>query len=186
MISLDVNDAVILEQKKVLELALSTNPKTEKALQKLIAQVIKEARDQVVSSVHFDNGDPRGARHSIRRTVYKKILGANINIYNSRKAGRPTSYEPPRKLREGQRGGNRMARSPKTQRMMSYGPNDRGMVLRWVNSGTGERTSYGGNRGAISARNWFKPRAQVALQKATDKLANLIDNELENILNKKK
>ena len=185
MISLEVNDAVVLEQQQILEKALSTNPKTQKALQKLIAQVIKEARDQVVNSVHFDNGDPRGARHSIRRTVYKKILGANINIYNSRRAGRPTSYEPPRKLREGQRGGNRMARSPKTDRMMHYGPNDRGMVLRWVNSGTGERTSYGGNRGAIAARNWFKPRGQAALNKAVDTLANLIDTELENILNKK-
>ena len=185
MISLEINDAVVLEQQQILEKALSTNPKTQKALQKLIAQVIKEARDQVVNSVHFDNGDPRGARHSIRRTVYKKILGANINIYNSRRAGRPTSYEPPRKLREGQRGGNRMARSPKTQRMMSYGPNDRGMVLRWQNSGTGERTSYGGNRGAIAARNWFKLRGQAALNKAVDTLANLIDTELENILNKK-
>lgn len=185
MIGLEINDAVVLEQQQILEKALSTNPKTQKALQKLIRQVIKEARDQVVNSVHFDNGDPRGAAYSIRRSVYKKILGANINIYNSRKAGRPTSYEPPRKLREGQRGGNRMARSPKTQRMMSYGPNDRGMVLRWVNSGTGERTSYGGNRGAIAARNWFSPKGQAALQKAADNLANLIDTELEAILNKK-
>lgn len=185
MIGLEINDAVVLEQKQVLEQALSTNPKTQKALQKLIAQVIKEARDQVVNSVHFDNGDPRGARHSIRRTVYKKILGANINIYNSRKAGRPTSYEPPRKLREGQRGGNRMARSPKTDRMMHYGPHDRGMILRWQNSGTDARNSKYGNRGAIGARNWFAPKGQAALNKAVDTLANLIDTELEAILNKK-
>ena len=70
--------------------------------------------------------------------------------------------------------------------MMSYGPNDRGMVLRWVNSGTGERHTRYGNRGAISARNWFKPRGQAALNKAVDNLANLIDTELEAMLNKKK
>ena len=35
MIGLEVNDAVIVEQRKVLEQALSTNPKTQKALQKL-------------------------------------------------------------------------------------------------------------------------------------------------------
>ena len=186
MIGLEINDAVVLGQQQILEKALSTNPKTQKALQKLIRQVIKEARDQVVNSTHFDNGDPRGAAHSIRRTVYKKILGANINIYNSRKAGRPTSYEPPRKLREGQRGGNRLPRSRDTQRMMHYGPSDRGMVLRWVNSGTSGRTTKYGNRGAIAARNWFEPRGQAALQKAADNLANLIDTELENILNKKK
>ena len=186
MIGLEINDAVVLEQQQILEKALSTNPKTQKALQKLIAQVIKEARDQVVNSVHFDNGDPRGAAHSIRRSVYKKILGANINIYNSRKAGRPTSYEPPRKLREGQRGGNRITRSGKTDRMMHYGPHDRGMVLRWQNSGTSGRTTRFGNRGAIAALNWFKPRGQAALNKAVDNLANLIDTELEAILNKKK
>lgn len=185
MVSLEVNDAVVLEQKQVLEQALSTNPKTQKALQKLIRQVIKDAREQVIKSVHFDNKDPRGARYSIRRAVYKKILGANINIYNSRKAGRTNSYEPPRKLREGQRGGNRLPRSRDTQRMMHYGPSDRGMVLRWVNSGTGTRTTKYGNRGSIAARNWFQPSGQAALQQATDNLANLIDTELESILNKK-
>ena len=186
MVSLEINDAVVLEQKEVLEKALSTNPKTQKALQKLIAQVIKEARDQVVNSTHFDNGDPRGAAHSIRRTVYKKILGANINIYNSRKAHGATNYEPPRTLQPGQRGGNRRPRNVKTDRMMHYGPNDRGMVLRWVNSGTSGRDTRYGNRGTIAARNWFKPRGQSALNKAVDNLANLIDTELEAMLNKKK
>ena len=33
MVGLEVNDAIILEQQKVLEAALSTNPKTQKALQ---------------------------------------------------------------------------------------------------------------------------------------------------------
>lgn len=186
MVSLEVNDAVVLEQQQVLEKALSSNPKTQKALQKLIQQVIKEARAEVVSSTHFKNGDPRGAAHSIRRSVYKKILGANINIYNSRNAGKHTTYEPPRELREGQRGGNRLPRSRDTQRMMNYGPNDRGMVLRWVNSGTSGRSTRFGDRGAIAARNWFAPRGQAELQKAVDHLATLIDTELENILNKKK
>ena len=186
MVSLEVNDAVVLEQQQILERALSTNPKTQKALQKLIAQVIKEARDQVVNSTHFDNGDPRGAANSIRRTVYKKILGANINIYNSRKAHGATNYEPPRTLQPGQRGGNRRPRNVKTDRMMHYGPNDRGMVLRWVNSGTSGRDTRYGNRGTIAARNWFKPRGQSALNKAVDNLANLIDTELEAMLNKKK
>lgn len=186
MFSLEVNDAIVLEQQRVLEQALSTNPKTKKALQKLIRQVIKDAREQVINSTHFDNGDPRGARYSIRRSVYKQILGANINIYNSRKAGRPTSYEPQRTLRQGQRGGNRLTRSDKTNRMMHYGPHDRGMVLRWVNSGTNNRTSRYGKRGSIAAHHWFKQAGSPALQQAVDNLASLIDTELENILNKKK
>ena len=87
MVSLEVNDAVVLEQKQVLEQALSTNPKTQKALQKLIRKVIVEARAKVVAAARgaMEN-DPRHAARAVRTAVYKKILGANINIYNSRKA----------------------------------------------------------------------------------------------------
>ena len=196
MVSLEVNDAVVLEQKQVLEQALSTNPKTQKALQKLIRQVIAQARIDTMNAIKFDNGDPRQAVRSIRRTVYKKILGANINIFDSRKAHGSNSYEPPR--HPSHRGGNRMKRSPRTQQIMSYAPQDRGMILRWVNSGTQQRqafagrmskrgydSSLGGNRGSIAARNFFRSAGEPALVKAVDALANLIDTELENILNKK-
>ena len=199
MVSLEVNDAVVLEQKQVLEQALSTNPKTQKALQSLIRKVIAQARIDTMNAINFENGDPREAVRSIRRAVYKKILGANINIYDSRKAHGTNNYEPPRTLRQGQRGGNRMIRGTRTQQIMSYAPQDRGMILRWVNSGTQQRqalggrmsrrgydTSRGGNRGAITARNFFRNAGEPALVKAVDTLANLIETELENILNKKK
>ena len=196
MLSLEVNDAVVLEQKQVLEHALSTNPKTQKALQKLIRNVIAQARADTMRAIKFDNGDPREAVRSIRRTVYKKILGANINIYDSRKAHGRNTYEPPR--HPSHRGGNRMTRSTRTQQIMSYAPQDRGMILRWVNSGTQRRQAFGGrmskrgfdesrggNRGSISARNFFRNAGEPALVKAVDALANLIDSELENMLNKK-
>lgn len=192
MFGIDTNNTVVLEQQKVLEQALSTNPKTQTALRKLVQQVIKEARNEVVNSLHFDNGDPRGAAHSIRRVVYKKILGANINIYNNRKAGKPTTYEPPRKLREGQRGGNRVPRGRRTDTVMHYGPADRSWILRIVNSGTVDRMAgtrggaLGGNRGSIAARNFFRTKGQPAMERAVDNLATLIDTELMNILNKKK
>ena len=73
MVSLEVNDAVVLEQKQVLEQALSTNPKTQKALQKLIREVIVQARKDTMDAIKFDNGDPRQAVRSIRRIVYKKM-----------------------------------------------------------------------------------------------------------------
>ena len=202
MVSLEVNEAVVLEQKQVLEQALFSNPKTQKALQKLIRQVISEARAQVVSSEKFKNGDPRGASRAVRTAVYKKVLGANINIYNSRKAHGSTSYEPPRKGVSG-RGGNRRTRSARTSRIMSYDALDRGFILRWLNSGANGRhinfTPHEGRkvdkwnkhpntgyRGSIVARHWFMPAASSALGRAVDNLANLIDNELENILNKKR
>jgi hypothetical protein len=196
MIGLEVNDAVIVEQRKVLEQALSTNPKTQKALQKLIRKVLSEAREQVMKATQGALGsDPRCAAHGIRRVAYKKILGANLNILNMRKkAGQPTNYEPPRKLDRNpkQRGGNRVVRGERTNTVMHYGPHDRQFILRFVNSGTSDRMAgtrggrLSGNRGSIAARNFFGPAATSALNRAAENLATMIDTELEAMLNKKK
>ena len=202
MVSLEVNDAVVLEQKQVIEQALSTNPKTQKALQKLIRKVIVEARAKVVAAASSAmKNDPRGAARAVRTAVYKQILGANINIYNSRKAHGSTNYEPPRN--PSVRGGNRRTRSPRTSQIMGYDALDRGFILRWINNGTpGERNikftpnehrkvdkwnkhPNTGNRGNIAPRNFFRGAGERALVQAVDTLANLIDTELENILNKK-
>lgn len=182
-----------------MQRVLSTDPETQKLLRKEIDEVIAEARNQVAASFPFD--DPRGARHSVRRAVYKKIMGAQINIYNSRRAGRATSYEPPRKPRpQYARGGNRMPRSNRTDTIMHYGPSDRGFILRFLNAGTVQRFAHGRNlsratyqehvrnfavgkagtynRGRIAASNWFRQAGEPALRAAADKLANLIESRL--------
>ena len=75
MVSLEVNDAVVLEQRQILEKALSTNPKTKKALQKLIDKALKEIRPEVIASIRASLGsDPRGAAAGLRRIVYKNCL----------------------------------------------------------------------------------------------------------------
>ena len=192
MFEFEANEAVILESQKVLEAALSTNPKTQKALQKLIRKALMEVRPELVSAARGAMGsDPRGAAQGIRLSVYKKILGGNVNILNSRKAGAPTSYEPPRKLQPHQRGGNRVPRGKRTDTVMHYGPHDRQWILRFINSGTSDRMAgsrggrLSGNRGRIAPRNFFRGAGEQALIRATDNLANLIDTELEAILNKK-
>ena len=192
MFQFEANDAVIIEQRKILESALSTNPKTQKALQKLIRKALMEVRPELVSAARGAmKSDPRGAAHGIRLSVYKKILGGNVNILNSRKAGTPTSDEPPRKLRPGQRGGNRVPRGARTDTVMHYGPHDRQWILRFINSGTSDRMAgtrggrLSGNRGAIAPRNFFRGAGERALTKAADNLANMIDTELEAMLNKK-
>ena len=193
MIELELNDSVVVEQRKVLEQALSTNPKTQKALQKLIRQALMEVRPELVSAARSAMGsDPRGAAQGIRTAVYKKILGGNVNILNmKRKTGSPTSYEPPRKLKPHQRGGNRVPRGQRTNTVMHYGPHDRQWILRFINSGTSDRTAgtrsgrLSGNRGAIAPRNYFRGAGERALAQAADNLATLIDTELEAILNKK-
>ena len=193
MIGFEFDNTVVLEQQKVLEAALSTNPKTQKALQGLIRKAISQARAEVVRSVSASiANDPRHAARAVRTAVYKKILGANINIYNSRKAHGSTNYEPPRKLRPHQRGGNRVLRGGRTQQIMSYDALHRGFILRFLNSGTTDRQAgarggrLSGNRGRIAPRNFFRGAGEQALVRATDNLANLIDTELEAILNKQK
>ena len=188
MFQFEVNDAVIVEQQKALEAALSTNPKAEQALRKIIRKYVLQARAQVVQSIRFKNGDPRDAARAVRTAVYKKVLGANINIFNSLKAHGQNSYEPPRKLRPGQRGGNRVKRGPLTNRMMHYAPQDRGMILRWVNSGTDDRTAgtrggkLSGNRGSIAPRNFFRPLGDRALGTMRDNLATAIEEEMVKLL----
>lgn len=193
MFGLELNDTVMVEQRKALEAALSTNPKTQKALQKLIQRALKDIRPEMVAAArNAMASDPRGAANGIRLTVYKKILGGNINIFNRRsKAGSVSNYEPPRKLQPGQRGGNRVPRGNRTNTVMHYGPIDRQFILRFINSGTSDRTAgtrggrLSGNRGSISARNFFRGAGERALTKAADNLAMLIDTELEAMLNKK-
>lgn len=203
MIGLEISDSIVLEQKQVLEQALSTNPKTQKALQKLIREVIQQARRETVNSITFKNGDPRGAARAVRTAVYKKILGANINIYNSKKAHGSVNYSPPRTLQPLKRGGNRREVSSETRRYQSYGPLDRGFVLRFVNSDTKSRNIHynanesrkvdkwnkhpnTGNRGSIAAHNFFRNAGEPALFRAVNALSELIDAELENMLNKTK
>jgi hypothetical protein len=193
MIGFEFNDTVILEQQKLLEAALSTNPKTQKALQKLIRKALMEVRPELVAAARGAmDSDPRGAAHGIRLSVYKKILGGNVNILNMRKkAGKPTTYEPPRKLQPHQRGGNRVPRGKRTDTVMHYGPHDRQWILRFINSGTSDRMAgsrggrLSGNRGSIAARNFFSGAGERALTKAADNLATLINTELEAMLNKK-
>lgn len=210
MIGLDIDNTVVVEQKRVLEAALSSNPKTQQILQRIIRRAILQARAEVVRSIHFKNGDPRGAAQSVRTSVYKKILGGNINIYNSRRAGARSTYVP--KRHPSYRGGNRRQRNDVTARIMSYGPHDRGFILRWVNAGVTNRTitfttdphrphirrglyggdvsKYGkttntGNRGSLRPRNFFATYGEKALNKAAENISHLIDTELSKIMNKR-
>ena len=207
MFQFEANDAVIVEQRKILESALSTNPKTQKALQKLIRRALMDARHSLSAYIatKLDNGDPRGAARAVRTTVYRRVLGGNINIFNSKKAHGSSSYEPPRTLRPGQRGGNRRPRSAATKRIMNYSGFDRGFILRWVNEGTKQRAikrlveikrpgigskfrwksdaSEYGNRGLIAPRNFFMTGAEPRMREAAEYLADLIDEELEKMFN---
>lgn len=205
--ALIINDTVISNQAENLKAAMTTDPKLRKVIQQHIREALFEARSEVMSDMTFDNGDPRGARRSVRTSVYKKILGGNINILNGKKAHGSNSYQPPRTLTPGQRGGNRRKRGERTKQIQGYPPLDRGFILRFVNSGTktrvigfrntlkGNRERYSrivtrihdgdksrtGNRGSIAARNWFMTSAESALGRAAQNIADMIEIEAEAI-----
>ena len=197
-----IDDTLISNQEQNLRAAMSTDPKMRKVIQQHIREALFAARRDVMAAFPADR-DPRQSRRAIRTTVYEKILGGNINILTGKNAhSGSNSYEPPRKGVSG-RGGNRRQRSERTKQIMSYGPMDRGFILRFVNSGTktrvigfrntvkGNRTRYEnrvyrihrgdiartGNRGAIAARNWFMSSAESALGNAAQMIADLIEIE---------
>ena len=197
--ALVIDDTLISNQEQNLRAAMSTDPKMREVIQQHIREALFEARRDMMNSIEFDNGDPRGARRAIRTSVYEKVLGGQINILNGSKAHGTNGYEPQRKGSSG-RGGNRRPRSQRTQEIMSYAPLDRGFILRFVNSGTktrvigfrntvkANRTRYEnrvyrinrgdkartGNRGAIAARNWFMSSAESAMANAAANIAEMI------------
>lgn len=197
-----IDDTLISNQEQNLRAAMSTDPKMRKVIQGHIREALFMARREVMEDFPAENGDPRQSRKSVRTTVYEKILGGNINILTGKTAHGGGGYEPSRKGSNG-RGGNRRQRGRRTQQIMSYGPYDRGFILRFVNSGTktrvigfrntvkANRTRYEnmvyrinrgdkyhtGNRGSIAARNWFMQSAEHALGEAAQMIAELIEIE---------
>lgn len=177
----------LVEQRKELDKLMMSNPAMEKKVQGLIRKVLMEVRKQLGQDAkQAMKSDPRNAYKAVKTAVYKRILGGSVSILNKRKAsGRRSSYEPPRTLRPGQRGGNRVPRGERTQQVMSYEGNDRSFVLRFINQGTQSRTAgtrggrLGGNRGSIRQRNFFGDRSHSEMERAAENLTRLIDNLIQ-------
>ena len=176
-----------VERRQELERLLMTNPEMEKKVQGLIRKVLLTARRELSNIARGEmQADPRQAYKAVKSTVYRQILGGSVSILNRKRAGAKNLYEPPRKQRpEWARGGHRVPRSSRTEDMMSYQGAERAFILRFLNAGTTERTAgtrggrLRGNRGSISARNFFSSNSQTAMQKAAEQLAFLIDSMIK-------
>ena len=172
----------LVKQREDLERLIMSNPEMEKKVQGLIRKVLLIARREI-SNIAKSNiqSDPRNAYKAVKTAVYKRILGGSVSILNRRKHGAMFLYEPPKKLRPGQRGGNRVPRSARTEAVMSYQGADRAWILRILNQGTNDRIAgsrggrLNGNRGRIASRNFFSNNSQQVMQRAADDLSKLID-----------
>ena len=189
MIGLEFDNTTIVRQKAALEAMLVSNPDTAAAMRKLISQEVSKARAAVAQAASGAlRNDPRESWKAVRRSVYKSILGGQVNILNQKGAASGSNgYRPARKLDSNphQRGGNRRKRSANTDRIDGYVGKDRGFILRFVNSGTAERQTRYGRRGSITARNWFPNIGQRELEAAAERLAVAIDRELVRIMENK-
>ncbi|MBQ1574891.1 MAG: hypothetical protein IIZ78_27500 [Clostridiales bacterium] len=177
------------ELSKKLDSLQANNPEMEKKIKNVIRKAMAIAKKEATDRTHDAlPKDPRDAYKAVKSMVYKSVLGGNVSILSRRKSsGEKSSYEPPRTLRPGQRGGNRVKRGWRTQQMMEYQGADRGFILRFLNSGT-YRTSprtagtrggrLSGNRGSISARNWFASSGQQGMNEA----AKYIEQEINRLI----
>lgn len=187
-VKFSVNSDAIELQVKQIESMMTDNPELRKKLQDAIREDVWKARNTVVSNMTgiFANGDPAEARRAVRNIVYEKILGANLNIMNMKKGTAQWRVrQVDRKVEQNPKmwGGNRIKRGFKTTRMHGYEGKARGMILRWVNSGVGDRVTRYGNRGSIAARNFFEPLAGAALNVVSQHLAQIIEQEIANAFN---
>ena len=174
----------IVRQKQELESLLMSNPEMEKKVQGLIRKVLLQARKQISGDIHgVIKNDPRQAYKAVKSAVYRRILGGNVSILNKRKAGKrgpvpPIVHQLETRVNSkgNHRGGNRMPRSRRTEDLLTYQGADRGFILRFLNAGTEGRESRIGNRGSISARNFFENSSQKAMEQAAEQLDTLIED----------
>lgn len=194
---IEIEYQLMENQKQMLRALSATDSEFSKRLHEHIFQELKRARDAIAKGIKFGNGDPRGTANAVRRYTAQKYLGGVISLSGKMPAGQGSgsSWEPPRKLRPKQRGGNRRTRGKRTQAIMSYGGHERQFILHFVDAGTQPRSSgYGrskkgvaagngrGNRGSIAPRNFTQTLGRPAVQRAMDRLAAIIDTEFQKII----
>lgn len=169
----DVEVSGFADTAETLGRIMTNNPYMAGNLKKLIRQVLKEARKRLSGDIaNYLENDPRKAARAVKYGVYKSLFGGNLSILNKRKAGAKYQLIRQKTLQPGQRGGNRRPRvDDGRNRLENYYGSDRGFVLRFLSSGTVERESRFGNRGAISQRNLFGRTAPWQMETAAEEVA---------------
>lgn len=178
-----------------LDRMLTTDKTMEAKLQRIVARVLQEARDKMRGRMkHLSK---REAYLAIRKSVYKRCLGGNINIITPTK-GEVKKQNPP---------ASRRGRLKRTEQIMSYYGASRGFLLRFWNSGTEDRFTTHmnghrilrtqkvpwhtyksgeiGGRGRIQARNWFGSMSQQELERAAQLFDDLMTKLIDKEFNKK-
>ena len=180
-IQVELNEQLVEQQNRAFGRLMATDKETRQRIRKIIREELKDAAKRLREDAKYEmKEDPRKAFRAVKSTVYRKILGGNVSILNPKKAGNRYHLIRERKLdvNPHQRGGNRRPRSARTEQVDSYFGKDRAWILRIISSGTATRKTRYGNRGSITARNWFQNMAPHEMELAAGNLAAVIEEEL--------
>jgi hypothetical protein len=148
---------------------------------KFIRDVLKEARKKLSKDAKaYMKSDPRRAAQAVRFSVYKSMFGGNLSILQKKRGSAGAKYELRRQRKIEQnpkmRGGNRRPRiDDGRNRLDYYYGADRGFALRFLGSGTVNRTSRFGNRGSVRQTNWFGHTAPWHMEDAASQVAEAIN-----------
>ena len=160
---------------------MTSDPSMAAIFKKYIRNVLKEARKKLSQDAkRFMKSDPRKAARAVKFSVYKTLFGGNLSILQKRKGSAGAKYElvRHRMVEENpkMRGGNRRPRvDDGRNRLDYYYGADRGYILRFIGSGTVNRTSRFGNRGKIRQSNWFGHTAPWHMEDAAGEVAEAIN-----------
>lgn len=193
--ALEIDNQILANQQQALQACMTVDSEMGKRLRELIFQELKRIRNDIAGGLKFANGDPRGTRGAVKRYTAGKYLGGVVSILDGKSSGGKNSYEAPRKLQPGQRGGNRMLRSQRTDDILHYGPDQRSFILRYINSGTRPRYANGRNgkdffklqeqgdyyRGSIAPRNFMERLGKPSMQIALENLSRMVDEEFDKL-----
>lgn len=168
---------------------MTTDPAMAAIFRKYIRNVLKEARKKLTQDARsFMSSDPRKAAQAVKFSVYKGIFGGNLSILQKKRGQAGAKYELRRQRIVEQnphmRGGNRRPRiDDGRNRLDYYYGADRGYILRFIGSGTVDRTSRFGSRGSIRQSNWFGHTAPWHMEEAAAQVAEAINEYVNNQIN---
>ena len=174
-----------------LDKLLVSDKAMEAKVRRIVEKVLNLARNSVRGRMKLSS--TKAAYLAIRKSVYKKILGGNINIAPSRYHSDRRAPLPPVRHRletatntkGNHRGGNRMPRSTRTEDLLTYWGVDRGFILRFLNAGTPQRNTNGTRYvGQIQGQYWFGNASQTALEDAAKAFDTLMDKLIEQEFNR--
>jgi hypothetical protein len=168
---------------------MTSDPEMAAIFRKYIRNVLKEARKKLTTDARsYMNSDPRKAAQAVKFSVYRGIFGGNLSILQKKRGQAGAKYELRRQRIVEQnphmRGGNRRLRiDDGRNRLDYYYGADRGYILRFIGSGTVDRTSRFGSRGSIRQSNWFGHTAPWHMEEAAAQVAEAINEYVNKQIN---